>query len=77
MGGYVSRVNVIFKNMIFILWYASKAFMKIIVSKNTYVTKELITDERDLWNFAGYIFHITDIYIEQYMNEHKEEIYSM
>lgn len=75
-GGYVSRVNVILKNMMFILWYTSKAFMKIIVSENTYVTKELIADERDLWNFAGYIFHITDMYVEQYINEHKEELFS-
>lgn len=74
-GGYVSRINVILKNIIFILWYTSKAFMKILVDKNTYVSKELIANDKELWNFAGYIFLITDEYFEQYINEHQEELF--
>lgn len=57
------------------MWYTSKAFMKIIIDNNTYVSKELISTDNELWNFAGYIFLIIDKYFEQYMAEHHEDFF--
>lgn len=37
--------------------------------------KDMIVDDKELWNFAGYIFLITDKYFEQYMYEHKEDLF--
>lgn len=73
-GGYVSRVSTTLTNMAYILWYTSKAFMKIVVDKNTDITKEFLAEEMELWNLSAYIFCITDKYFEEYALEHQNVV---
>lgn len=68
-GGYVSRVNTILENMINFLWYTSKAFMKIIVDKNTHISKEILGTDQELWNLSGYIFLLLDEYYSEYLKD--------
>jgi len=66
-GGYASRVNTILENMINFLWYTSKAFMKIIIDKNTHISKEILGTDQEFWDFCGYIFLLLDEYYSEYL----------
>lgn len=73
-GGYISRVNNILENMLGFLWYTSKAFMKLLTDKNIHISKESLATEKEIWDFAGYLFVLLDVYyLDYFMNKNPKQ----
>lgn len=69
-GGYVSRINPILCNLVTLLWYTSKAFMKILLDEETHLDQEKLITFEEMWNLAVGIFALLDEYYIDYMKNH-------
>lgn len=46
--------------------------MKIIVDKNTHISKEILGTDAEFWNFCGYIFLLLDEYYSEYLESNED-----
>lgn len=72
-GSIVSRRDIILGNILQMLWYISKAFLSILSDQKTYVQKEKIVTEYDLWNSSFSLFLFIDKKAEEYITKNLTE----